>query len=107
MSLAGRGPPAGSSARPGRESAGARRCLASLAEAEQTLRPFLLEVQRAGWRRLDATDAPAQLGYIGADARVGQYADAEGQRRRANVVSPLQRQAQRHCGDVRVSELAM
>ena len=75
------------------------------AESEQPLGALLLEVQRAGGRRLDPPDAPAELGHVGPDPGIGEYPDAEGKRNRADVISSLQRDAKRDGGKVRIGEL--
>jgi hypothetical protein len=75
--------------------------------AEQPQGPLLLEVKRAGWLRLYPADAPPQLGDIGPDARVGEYAYAESQRYRADVVTALDRHAERDGSQVRLAELAV
>ena len=75
--------------------------------AEQAKCPFLLKVECTGGRRLNPADAPAELGNVGPNPRVGEDAEAEGQRDRADVVPALDRQPQRDCGQVSVAELAV
>jgi hypothetical protein len=77
------------------------------AKPQQALSALLLEVQGTGGQRLDPADAAAKLGYLGADARVGEDADAERQGDGADVVAALDRQAERHGGHVGVGELAV
>jgi hypothetical protein len=60
-------------------------------QPQEALSPLLLEVQGAGWLWLEAADAPAQLGDLGAHPGIGQHADAEGQRHRADVVAAFDR----------------
>src|SRR5580700_8350176 len=52
---------------------------------------LLLEVQGPRGRRLDPADPSPQLGDLGPDPRIGEDADAEGERDGADVVAPLQR----------------
>ena len=66
--------------------------------AEQTLCPFLLEVECSSRRGLNPPDSPAELGYISSNTLISQDADAERQRHRADVVAPLYRQTERHGG---------
>lgn len=65
----------------------------------------MLEVQRAGWRRLDPPDAAAEFRHVGPDAGIGEYPDAKGERNRADVITSLQRHAKRDGGEVCIGEL--
>ena len=65
----------------------------------------MLEVQRAGWRRLDPADAPAEVGHLGTDAGIGKHTDAKRERYRADVIASLQRHAERDGCQVRIGEL--
>jgi len=53
----------------------------------------LFKVEGTGRRRLDAADSPPELGYVRPHSRIAEYADAEGERDRADVIASLQRQA--------------
>ena len=76
-------------------------------EPQQPLRPLLLEIEGAGGRRLDPADAPSELCDVGAHSRVGQYAEAEGERGRADVIPSFERHAHRDGRQVGVGELPM
>ena len=76
-------------------------------QAEQSLRPFLLEIQSAGRRRRNPADAPAEIRDVRAHSRIGKYPQAEGEPDRADVIPSLQRQADRDGGEVGVGELAV
>jgi len=66
--------------------------------AEQALCPFLLEVECSSRRGLNSPDSPAEFGDISSNTLISQHADAECQRHRADVVSPLYRQTESHRG---------
>ena len=73
--------------------------------AQEPERALLLEVQRPRRWRLDPADPSPELGDLRPDPRIGEHPDAEGERDRADVVAPLQRQAKRDGREVGVGEL--
>jgi len=72
---------------------------------ERAQRALLLEVERPAGRRRDAAEAAAQVRDGGAHRRLGQHPQAERQRRRADVVAPLQVQRGGDGLQVRLAEL--
>jgi hypothetical protein len=60
----------------------------------------LLEIERTcGWR-LNLADPPTQLCHLGSHPLLCQHADRERKGHRANVISSLDRQAERYGGQV-------
>jgi hypothetical protein len=81
--------------------------LGAAGHVQEPQRSFLLEVENARGRGLDAADPPAEFGNLCTDDRFGEHAQAERQRRRGYVVTALDRQGKRDRIQVRLTELAV
>jgi hypothetical protein len=77
----------------------------STVEAKQAQCTLLLEIERTCRWRLNLADPPTQLCHLGSHPLLRQHADRERKGHRANVVSPLDRQAERHSGQVGLAVL--
>jgi hypothetical protein len=75
--------------------------------AEEAEGSFLLEVERAGGRRLDAADPPAEIGDLGPHRRLGEHAQAERQSGRGDVVAAFDREREPDRVEVVLVEPAM
>jgi hypothetical protein len=77
----------------------------SVGHVEKPQRPLLLEVERPGGWRPEPAEAPGELGRVRANPWLRQHPQSERQRRRADVVAPLDVEGQGDRVQVLVGEL--